>query len=269
MDGGKDMKPDYKNWMPKGMVLGFLGAALAALVLCLVFGCTGLLTGGILKAVLTAASAVLTVVFFGLTLWGFLMYRTFSYNGKRQMSRQIIAGVAARVKLPEGGTCLDVGCGSGALAIAVAKANPGAQVTGIDRWGKEYASFSKALCEGNAEAEGVRNVTFQQGDAAALAFPDESFDAVTSNYVYHNIPSRDRQAILLETLRTLKKGGVFAIHDIMSPAKYGDMQAFVGKLRDMGYQEAELIDTTDGMFMTKRGAGWMLLSGSALLTGIK
>lgn len=263
------MKPDYKNWMPRGMVLGFLGGAVAALVLCLVFGWGGLPAGGAMKPLLTVGFAVLTALFFGLTVWSILMYRAFSYNGTRQMSRQIIAGVAARVSLPDGGTCLDVGCGSGALAIAVAKANPGARVIGIDRWGKEYASFSKALCESNARAEGVDNVAFQQGDAGALDFPDQQFDAVTSNYVYHNIPSRDRQAILLETLRTLKKGGVFAIHDIMSPAKYGDMEAFVKKLREMGYQKAELIDTTDGLFMTRKEAGWMLLSGSALLTGIK
>ena len=80
------------------------------------------------------------------------MHRAFDYNGKRRMSAQIIEGTAARVKLPAGGKCLDVGCGSGALAIAVAKRNPQAQVVGIDRWGKEYASFNKKLCEGN-EAE--------------------------------------------------------------------------------------------------------------------
>ncbi len=263
------MKPDYKKWMPKGMILGFLGGTAAALILCLFFGYSGLLAGGAMKTVLTVVFAALTVLFSGLTVWGILMYRAFSYNGNRQMSRQIIAGVAARVKLPDSGTCLDVGCGSGALAIAVAKSNPKGQVIGVDRWGKEYASFSKALCESNAKAEGVDNAAFQQGDAAALDFPDEQFDAVTSNYVYHNIPSRDRQVILLETLRTLKKGGVFAIHDIMSPSKYGDMEGFVRKLREMGYREAELIDTTDGMFMTRKEARWMMLSDSTLLTGIK
>ena len=92
---------------------------------------------------------------------------------------------------------------------------------------------------------------------------------MTSNYVYHNIPVRDRQAILLETLRTLKKGGVFVIHDIMSEAKYGDMQAFVKKLKDMGYSEVRLIDTTDGMFMSKWESVWMGLSGSAILVGRK
>ena len=102
-----------------------------------------------------------------------------------------------------------------------------------------------------------------------LDCPDESFDAVVSNYVYHNIPGIDRQELLLETLRTLKKGGVFAIHDIMSPRRYGDMQAFAEKLRKMGYAEVQLIDTTNGMFMTKREAAWMDLSGSTLLTGRK
>ena len=47
------------------------------------------------------------------------------------------------------------------------------------------------------------------------------------------------------------------------------MQAFVRQLKDMGYRKVELIDTTDGRFMTKFEAGWMALSGSALLTGIK
>ena len=93
-------------------------------------------------------------------------------------------------------------------------------------------------------------------------------DHQISAYVYHNIPG-DRQQYLLETLRTLKKDGTFALHDIFSKSKYGDMQAFVRRLRDMGYQRVELIDTTDGRFMKKSEAAWMALSGSALLTGRK
>ena len=262
------MKPDYRNWMPKGMIWSFLAGTAAALALLLVVACTGLLAAGTLKTVLTVAFAVLAVVFCGLTIWSVMMYRAFDYNGRRKLSKQIISGVAARVTLPKGGRCLDVGCGSGALAIAVAKRNPRASVTGIDRWGKEYASFSKSLCERNAKAEGVTNTSFQQGDATHLDFPDASFDAVVSNYVYHNIPG-NRQQYLLETLRTLKPGGTFAIHDIFSKSKYGDMQAFVKQLKQMGYQRAELIDTTDGVFMTKGEAAWMALSGSAILTGIK
>ncbi len=41
------------------------------------------------------------------------------------------------------------------------------------------------------------------------------------------------------------------------------------KLKEMGYRQVELIDTTDGRFMKKSEAAWMALSGSALLTGRK
>ena len=259
------MKPDYKNWMPRGMVYSFLSAFLGCAAAVAAFQ---LLPGGTLKTVLTIAFGVIAVVFCGLSIWSFSMYRAFDYNGKRQMARQIIEGTAAYVKLPQGGKCLDVGCGSGALGIAVGKRNPKAEIIGIDRWGKEYASFSKHLCESNAKAEGVTRITFRQGDATHLDFPDETFDAVVSNYVYHNIPGA-RQQYLLETLRTLKKGGTFALHDIFSRTKYGDMQAFVKRLKEMGYEKVELIDTTDGKFMKKSEAAWMGLSGSALLTGKK
>ena len=171
-------------------------------------------------------------------------YRRFSYNGERKLSKQIIEGTAEHITLPEGGVGLDVGCGSGALTIACAKRNPQGKMVGIDRWGR-------------------------RGNAVKLDFPDESFDAVTSNYVYHNIAGKDKQALLLETLRVLKKGGTFAIHDLMSPRRYGDMQAFVQKLRDMGYERVELIDTTDGSFMTPKEAKRLMLRGSTLLLGIK
>ena len=261
------MKPDYKNWMPKGMVLSAVIVTAVFILLFIIFGFTGLISG-VLKTVLFIVFLVGTVIGLCASLWMILMYSAFSYNGIRQMSRQIIEGVAEYIKLPDGSKGLDVGCGSGALAIACAKRNPNASFVGIDRWGKEYASFNKPLCENNAKAEGVTNVTFSQGDACKLDYADETFDAVTSNYVYHNIPSNDRQAILLETLRVLKKGGTFAIHDIFSRSKYGDMQEFVKKLKDMGYEKVELIDST-GKFMTKQEAKWMALDGSALLVGRK
>lgn len=261
------MKPDYKNWMPKGMVLSGFAATAVFLILFIVFGLTGIISGT-LKTVLFIVFLAGTIIGLCVSVWMILLYRAFSYNGKRQMSRKIIEGIAGYVKLPDDGKGLDVGCGSGALAIACAKRNPRAAFIGIDRWGKEYASFNKSLCESNAKAEGVNNISFERGDATHLDFPDESFDAVVSNYVYHNIPG-DRQAYLLETLRVLKKGGMFAIHDIYSKSKYGDMQAFVKKLKDMGYADVRLIDTTDGTWITKWESVWMELAGSALLIGKK
>lgn len=192
-----------------------------------------------------------------------------SFEVGNSLSRRIVEGTADRVAVLEGGTCLDVGCGSGALTIAVAKRNPQAKVVGVDPWGAEYASFSQKLCESNARAEGVDNTSFQPGDARLLPFADESFDAVTSNYVYHNINGSNKQDLLRETLRVLRKGGTFAIHDLMDPTRYGDMQAFVGSLRTEGYEHVELIPTDDGLFMDKTEATLMMLTGSTLLVGVK
>ena len=94
------MKPDYKNWMPKGMVYSFLFTALGCGIVAVA---CGLLLDGTLKAVLSSAFGVIAAVFCGLTIWAVSMYRAFDYNGKRQMARQIIEGTASYVKLPEGG----------------------------------------------------------------------------------------------------------------------------------------------------------------------
>ena len=253
------MKADYKNWVPKGMIYG-LGAAAA--------GLAG--TAGIIKS--KPISALLSTGALGcgaFTAWCIYANDQFSYDGKRKLSRQIVEGVAEYVKLLEGGVGLDVGCGSGALTIACAKRNPQASMVGIDRWGPEYASFSKELCEKNAQVEDVSNVSFRKGDACKLDFPDETFDAVTSNYVYHNITGKNKQELLRETLRVLKKGGTFAIHDLMEPVRYGDMEKFIEELKAEGYEDVKLIKTTNGMFMNPGEAKLMMLAGSTLLLGRK
>jgi len=262
------MKPDYKNWVPKGMIYG-LAAGTGVLVAAFIGSLAVLKDASTYIRVGTGAVLGLGALGCGkYTQWSIMAYRQFSYDGKRQLSKQIIDGTAEYINLPEGGKGLDVGCGSGALIIACAKKNPKASFVGIDRWGKEYASFNKPLCENNALAEGVSNVEFRQGDATKLDFGDETFDAVTSNYVYHNIPG-NKQDLLRETLRVLKKGGSFAIHDIMSKGRYGDMQKFVNELIHEGYEEVKLIPTDQGMFMTKHEAAKMMLTGSCLLVGKK
>ena len=263
------MKPNYKNWVPKGMLIGYLIGVIVCLIAAVVFGVIGFTQPATWAVILLALFAVAAFVFAIIGAFMLYLHNAFSYDGSWQLSRIIIEGVAKYVRVPDGGKCLDVGCGSGALTIAVAKRNKNATVVGIDRWGKDYASFSQKLCEDNARAEGVKNVSFCQGNALQLPFEDETFDAVTSNYVYHNIPSKDRQAILLETLRLVKKGGIFAIHDLFTENKYGDMQAFLQKLKSMGYEKVELIDTTKGKFMTEKEAKRLFLSGSAILYGKK
>ena len=263
------MKPDYQNWVPKRVLYEL--SAVAGICLCLffLFMFCPIFAAGPLKtallAFLLAAGAVSGI--FG--LWFFYLYRSFSYRGGKRMAARIIERIVPYVELSEGGKGLDVGCGSGALTIACAKRNPQACIIGVDTWSGRYASYSQELCEANARAEKAENALFQKGDAFRLDFPDESFDAVMSNYVYHNIPFADRQALLAETLRTLKKGGCFVIHDLMSRWRYGDMNAFVEKLRAEGFQEVHLVKTAEGLFMTRREAMPRGLGGSALFFGRK
>lgn len=264
------MKPDYKNWVPKSMVAGLSAATAAAFILFILLGAGGWILRGParLACALVFGAGTLVLLFF--TLWMGSLHRAFDYDGSRKLSKSIVEGTAEYVDLPEGGFGLDVGCGSGALTIACAKRNPGAHMVGCDIWSGAYkAVFTKERCENNARAEGVGNARFEEGNAVRLPFPDGSFDAVTSNYVYHNIAGHDKQELLAETLRVLKKGGTFAIHDLMSAARYGDMEAFVRKLKEAGYEEVRLIDTTDGRFMSKKEAAWLGLSGSTLLVGRK
>ena len=198
------------------------------------------------------------------------MYRTFDYRGKRKLAKTIIEGVAQYVEIPDGGVGLDVGCGSGALTIACAKRNPKAIMVGCDIWSGSYkVEFSKNICQENAKAEDVSNVRFEVGNAVKLPFEDESFDVVTSNYVYHNIMGHNKQKLLLETFRVLKKGGFFVIHDIMKKSNYGNIQKFIEELKKEGYEDIKLIDTTDEMFVRHREAKFLSLAGSTLFIGRK
>ncbi len=262
-------KADYANWMPKDMVIG----SAVGTGLLLTAGAAAVKkasqSGSKYKRLYGAALLAGAAGCGAFSVYSALARKAFSYDGKRKLSKQIIDGVADFVTIPDDGTGLDVGCGSGALTIACAKRNPNAIMIGMDHWGPEYRDFSKAVCERNAEAEEVTNVRFEQGNAVKLDYPDESFDAVTSNYVYHNIAGLDKQNLLLETLRVLKKGGTFAIHDLMSRSRYGDMQKFVLRLKAAGYEEVYLIDTTDKFFTSPREAKWMMLGSSMLLFGKK
>ena len=261
--------PDYKNWMPKGMVNGFAaGAAVCAggyIAADLLMKDKPEITRKLTKAALGTGTIALGAA----SAWCQMLHNRFSYEGKRKLSKQIIEGTASYIHIPDGGKGLDVGCGSGALAIAAAKNNPTASIMGIDTWGPEYADFNQKRCEDNAKAEGVSNVSFAKGNAIHLDFADETFDAVMSNYVYHNIAGHNKQQLLRETLRVLKKGGTFAIHDIMSKARYGDMEKFVRQLKAEGYEDVRLIPTDEGFFMSKAEAVCMALNGSSLLVGRK
>lgn len=263
------MKANYKNWVPTALVRFFLRSSLLCLAGFIIFGFITSKPSGNAKIVLMVLFGTAFLLITAALIWSLLARRAFDFYGKRKMSLQILEGIADYVTLPEGGLGLDIGCGSGALTIVCAKKNPQGTMYGLDLWGKEPSLYNQKVCEKNAEIEGVKNIRFIQGDAREIDFPDETFDAVCSNYVYHNIEHPDMEFLLLETLRVLKKGGTFAIHDIMKPKNYGDISRLTARLKKQGIEEIRWIDTTQNVFMTPREAKTLLLSGSGLLLGRK
>ena len=266
----KKTKPDYRNWVPVSLLRNFIGGTIITFILFIIFAGTDLVFSGTHRIIcgIILGIGVLILLFSSIMLY--VMYRTFDYRGKRKLAKTIIEGVAQYVEIPDGGVGLDVGCGSGALTIACAKRNPKATMVGCDIWSGSYkVEFSKKICEDNAKAEGVSNVRFEEGNAVKLPFEDESFDVVTSNYVYHNIMGHNKQKLLLETLRVLKKGGVFAIHDLIKKSNYGDIEKFIEELKKEGYKDIKLIDTTRGIFIDPKEAKLLGLSGSKIFIGRK
>ncbi len=266
----KKTKPDYRNWVPVSLLRNLIGGTIITFILFIIFAGTDLVFSGSLRIIcgIILGIGVLILLFSSIMLS--FMYRSFDYRGKRKLAKTIIEGVAQYVEIPDGGVGLDVGCGSGALTIACAKRNLKATMVGCDIWSGSYkVEFSKKICEDNAKAEGVSNVRFEEGNAVKLPFEDESFDVVTSNYVYHNIMGHNKQKLLLETLRVLKKGGVFAIHDLIKKSNYGDIEKFIEELKKEGYKDIKLIDTTRGIFIDPKEAKLLGLSGSKIFIGRK
>lgn len=219
---------------------------------------------------------IITIGVFALFIKAAILCRRFKFMRKmfdldwdKSLSVEIINFVANHMMLgSEGGKILDVGCGSGALSIAVAKRNYKSQVIGIDTWGGSYKEFSKEVCEENAKIENITNVKFYKDSAVKLGFPDESFDGLVSNYVYHNIFG-DKQQYILESLRVVKKGGKFAIHDLFTKFHYGDLDAFKKKLDALELEHYEFIDTATGEPIDKEMAKLTMLRGSRLLVGVR
>ena len=106
------------------------------------------------------------------------------------------------------GEAADLGCGPGQLVIELARRSPGLNVTGID-----LSDEMLAQGQDNARRAGVADrVSFRQGDAQQIPFPDASLDLVVSTFSLHHWS--DPVAVLDEIARVLRPGGSFLIFDL-------------------------------------------------------
>jgi ubiquinone/menaquinone biosynthesis C-methylase UbiE len=105
-------------------------------------------------------------------------------------------------RLKAGESVLDVGCGTGTLAIA-AKRRVGSSgsVYGIDASPAMIARATRKAKKAGAD------VTFENGLAESLPFPDGRFDVVLSTVMLHHLPRKTREQGVREMGRVLKPGG--------------------------------------------------------------
>jgi SAM-dependent methyltransferase len=127
------------------------------------------------------------------------------YDHAQLLNRRLIASSRPPIewlRIPAGGTSLDIGCGPGNITAMLARAaGLDGLALGID--------ISEPMLARAVEAEAGRQVGFLRADAQQLPFRDGVFDAATSLAVFQLIP--DPVAAISEIVRVLKPGGRVAI----------------------------------------------------------
>ena len=129
--------------------------------------------------------------------------------------------------LHEGETVLDLGSGAGAdVLISARRVGATGKAIGLDMT-DEMLSLARA----NAAAAGVENVEFLKGYLEDIPLPEGSVDVVISNCVINL--AADKRVVLAEAARVLRRGGRFAVSDViadegMDDATRADMAQWTG-----------------------------------------
>jgi SAM-dependent methyltransferase len=115
--------------------------------------------------------------------------------------------VVGRMQLREGLSVMDLGCGTGSLALGIKRRFPGVEVVGVD-----IDPDVLAIARHKAAGAGL-DVELIQGGTDRLGFPDASFDRVVSSLVFHHLERDVKRATLREARRVLRPQGTFCLAD--------------------------------------------------------
>jgi len=173
-----------------------------------------------------------------------------------------------QANIQPGQRVLDLGCGTGTLAIMAKQAQPKADVVGLDA---DPDMLKNAHIKRD---EQKLDVKFDVGFTNKLPYPDASFDRVLSSIMIHHLKTPDKELTAREVFRVLKPGGELHIIDFGKPTTiYGKILGpFLHK-----FEEAN--DNIDGKLPTIFGAPglkteivghfWTFFGDLAFLKGVK
>jgi ubiquinone/menaquinone biosynthesis C-methylase UbiE len=200
------------------------------------------------------------------------LFDTCLFRGKGRELRQKTLTLA---ELQPGDQVLDVGCGTGTLAIeAQRRVGSAGRVVGIDPGAEQIA---------RARAKAARRnlpIAFQIGMVEQLAFPDQLFDVVLSTLMMHHLPKSLKAQGLAEIARVLKPGGRLIIADFTRKQERVGLAArfhaggsslpeLAALVADAGFTQMGLQELRPARFSAFPGAGFVWASKSADAGAIK
>ena len=115
-----------------------------------------------------------------------------------------------QLRLPPGGTLLDIGSGNGQIIQEATRQYPDCQCIAAD--------LTQAMMIIGKERIGALNAFWTTADSAFLPYPNDSFNGVISGFLVRNL--RDIHQGLIEQYRVLKPGGRITILDTTKPPKH-------------------------------------------------
>ena len=125
--------------------------------------------------------------------------------------RRVKGRVLDLATLREGESALDIGCGTGTLAIAAHERSSKSEIFGLD-------ADPKILNRARRKATGAgADVRFDEGFSTELPYPDARFDVVMSTLFFHHLRDADKERTLREVLRVLRPGGRLVVGDLGRP----------------------------------------------------